>query len=192
MNYQSTITLDGNTYETLEDILPQTGTLKILFIGKTPSLKSVIKGHYFQGTRGKSFWKKLHDYGILKYPIGEYADDYLLQNGYGVTHISKIPREYKTMTEVEYRKGFKRLMDKIDTYHPKLLIFTYKNTLDSLLSSILNHKVQTRYGFNPEYDEVLHAAVFVFPMPGTICTKAEADVCMADLVQFLGISNDKN
>ena len=185
MNYQTTLTVDGKTYETLADILPKEGSIDIFIIGKTPSLKSVVKGHYFQGTRGKSFWKKLHDYGILKYPIGEYADDYLLQNRCGVTHISKIPREYKPLTEVECRKGYKRLMEKIDKYHPRLLIFTYKNALDSLLSAVLNDKIRARYGFNPEYDEVLHAAVFVFPMPGTICTKAEADVCMADLVRFL-------
>ncbi len=187
MNHQTTITIEGKTYETLKDILPREGSLDILFVGKTPSLKSVVKGHYFQGTRGKSFWKKLHDYGVLKYPLGDFADDYLLQNGCGVTHVSKVPREFKAMTALEYRKGYVRLMEKVDKYHPKLLVFTYKNTLDSLLTSVLNKKTQARYGFNPEYDAIFRAAIFVFPMPGTICTKAEADVCMTDLIQFLGI-----
>ena len=83
MNYHTTITIDGVSYETLRDILPEEGKLKALIIGKTPSLKSVLKGHYFQGTRGKSFWRKLRDLGILYYPADEYADDYLLQQGYG-------------------------------------------------------------------------------------------------------------
>ena len=89
MNYQTTITIEGKDYDTLKDILPESGKLKILFIGRTPSFKSIIKGHYFQGKRGNNFWKKLNDLGILKVHAGEYSDDYLLSNDYGVTHISR-------------------------------------------------------------------------------------------------------
>lgn len=186
MNYKTTITVDGVTYDTLQDILPEVGKqLKVLIIGKTPSLNSVLKGHYFQGTRGKTFWRKLNALGLLKYPLDEYADDYLLEQGFGVTHISKIPREYKPLNAVECRKGYIRLMEKIELYKPKLLIFTYKNALDSLMSAVLNESIRAKYGFNPSFDEILHSAVFVYPMPGTICTKAEAEVCFKDLVSYM-------
>lgn len=187
MNYQTTISEDGKSYKTLSDILPESGTLQILIVGRTPSLGSVAKGHYFQGTRGKSLWRKLNKYGILKVPEGDYADDYLLQNNYGITNISEIPREYKALDEKEYRKGYERLMKLIKKYEPKLLIFAYKNALDLLLSSVMQDKVRARYGFNPDYEHIFGAAVFVFPMIGTPCTKAEAEVCMTDLVSFLGI-----
>ena len=57
MNYQTTIVYKGQTYETLRDILPDQPPVSILFVGKTPSPKSIVKGHYFQGPRGRSFWK---------------------------------------------------------------------------------------------------------------------------------------
>ena len=186
MNYKTTITVAGTTYETLQDILSEEGKqLKVLIVGKTPSLKSVVKGHYFQGVRGKTFWRKLSSLGLLKYPSDNYADDYLLEQGFGVTHISKIPREYKPLNAVECRKGYTRLMEKIDAYKPHLLIFTYKNALDSLMSAVLNEPIRAKYGFNPIFDEILHSAVFVYPMPGTICTKAEAEVCFKDLVNYM-------
>ena len=87
MNYRTQITIDNTTYDTLKDILPKTGKLSILFVGRTPSFKSIIAGHYFQGKRGHNFWKKLNDLGILKVPQGDYPDNYLLQNNYGITHI---------------------------------------------------------------------------------------------------------
>ena len=185
MNYQTTITIDGTTYDTLLDILPEEGDLNILFIGRTPSLKSIVKGHYFQGKRGHNFWKKLNDLGILKVPAGEYSDDYLLRNRYGVTHVSKIPREFKNPTKKVYREGYDSLMEIINKYHPKLLVFTYKNTLDSLVSAVLNENIKTRYGFNPEYDYLFHSAVFVYPMPGTICRRDEMEMCITDLMLFV-------
>ena len=60
MIYKTNITVAGTTYETRQAILPEEGEqLKVLFVGKTPSLKSVGKGHYFQGVSGKTFWTKL-------------------------------------------------------------------------------------------------------------------------------------
>ena len=87
MNYQKTITIDGTTYDTLLDILPEEGDLNILFIGRTPSLKSIVKGHYFQGKRGHNFCQKLNNLGIFKVPTGEYSDNYILSNRYGLYHV---------------------------------------------------------------------------------------------------------
>ena len=86
-----------------------------------------------------------------------------------------------------YRRGFKRLEALIHIYQPKVLIFSYKNALDSLLEAKLNKEVKTRYGFNPEYENIFGAAVFVFPMIGTPCTRDEAITCMNDLTTFLDI-----
>ena len=98
MNYKVTQVIDGTKYETLRDILPEKGELKILFVGKTPSVKSVMIGHYFLGVRGKNFWKKLNEYGLLKFLQGEYGDDWLVKNDYGITHVSKITHESQNPT----------------------------------------------------------------------------------------------
>lgn len=76
-------------------------------------------------------------------------------------------------------------MNIIHKYKPQLLIFTYKNTLDSLLSATQNEEIRTRYGFNPEYDHIFGAAFFVYPMPGTICTREEIKICLDDLMKFV-------
>ncbi len=190
MDHKTTIPFGSQTIETLEDILPENGTLKILFIGRTPSLKSVRVGHYFQGSRGSYFWKVLKETGILKVPQDEFPDDSLLANGYGITHISKIPCEYQNFTAAEAFIGYGSLMEKIDRYRPELIVFTYKNALDRILTAI-KHKIPTEYGFNPDCDPLFHSAVFVFPMPGTPCTRAQSAIAMNDLLNFLKITPPK-
>lgn len=186
MNYQSTINIGDKSYRTLRDILPESGELKLLIVGRTPSLGSIEKGHYFQGTRGKSLWKRLNDYGVLKVPQGAFADDYLLDNDYGIIHLSQIPREYLQLDTHQYHKGYNRLMAIVRIYRPKLLLFSYKNALDGVLAAIHVKDTQTKYGFNPQYEDLFDGVpLFVFPMPGTPCTKTEAQVCMDNLVSFM-------
>jgi hypothetical protein len=48
-NNRVTININGKEFETLADLLPESGPLNILFIAKTPALISVEAGHYFQG-----------------------------------------------------------------------------------------------------------------------------------------------
>ena len=93
-NYRLKIKVDGKDYYTLADIIPDNGNLDILFIAKTPATLSVETGHYFQGKQGTMFWNRLSDYDILKVPHGAFADNYLLENNYGITDIVKVPRDY--------------------------------------------------------------------------------------------------
>ncbi len=184
MNHQIQITIDGISYLTLDDILPIEGKLKGLIVGKTPSPKSIYSAHFFHGKRGQWFWKQLRLLRIIDYPEGNEADDYALKAGFGVTHISKLSREFIPTTNQDVKKGYDDLISKIERYRPKVVIFTYKSTLDLLLSALSNNKIKTNYGFNPQCDSIFHTAVFVFPMPGTICKKEEAKIYMADLVRF--------
>ena len=92
-NYRITTIVNGRKADTLADILPDKGKLNILMIAKTPAPVSVKAGHYFQGQQGKMLWNRLAEYGILKYPSGEFPDDYLLLNKIGITDIVKVPRD---------------------------------------------------------------------------------------------------
>lgn len=51
--FKTTIIIDEKSHNTLADILPDEGHLKILFIAKTPAPVSVNIGHYFQGRQGR-------------------------------------------------------------------------------------------------------------------------------------------
>lgn len=48
------IKIGNQLHETLLDILPEKGPIKILIVGKAPAPASVAAGHYFQGRHGKN------------------------------------------------------------------------------------------------------------------------------------------
>jgi mismatch-specific thymine-DNA glycosylase len=182
LNYQIEISVSGEKVKTLKDILPENKKLKILFIAKTPALKSVENGHYFQGKQGRMFWNKLSEYRILSVPFGNYEDDYLLKNNFGITDIVKVPRDYGNEPSCEeYKEGSLRILNIIQKYEPKVIVFVYKKVLDNILKFSFELKTKSVYGFNPQLQKFFGSQVFVFPMPGTPCTKEEAIISMNQL-----------
>jgi len=185
-NYQIKINVAGKEFETLADILPEKGNLDILFIAKTPALISVGIGHYFQGKQGTMFWNRLSEYNILKVPSGKFADDYLLENNYGITDIVKVPRDYgNEPSNEEYKEGSEKIIYIIKKHKPKVIVFVYKKVLDNIMSLNFDHKLKSSYGFNPSLERYFNAKVFVFPMPGTPCKKEQAIKEMTQLKKLL-------
>jgi len=176
---------DGEIFKTFEDILPPR-PCKILFIAKTPAPKSVEKGHYFQGTQGRTFWNKLIDYGILSVPGGEYEDDQLIKNGYGITDLVKRPRNYgNEPKQDEYIAGLSRIMNIIDRIEPKVIVFVYKKVLDVVIRQSFGIRTKSIYGYNQPLNEYFKSKVFVFPMPGTPCTSEQAHKSMLELKNII-------
>jgi len=154
----------------------------MLIIAKTPAPVSVEAGHYFQGAQGRMFWNSLCDYRILTRPTDNYHDELLLNHGYGITDIAKVPRDFgDEPSDREYLAGTERILKLIKTMQPTVLMFVYKRVLDRMLSLALNHPGKSKYGLNPDLDRKLGSRVFIFPMPGTPCTKAEAQSAMTQL-----------
>ena len=155
--------------------------MKMLIIAKTPAPKSVNAGHYFQGKQGKMFWNMLKKYNLLTVPPNQFEDDELLNHGYGITDIVKKPHEYANEpTGEEYRVGAKRIVTLIGRLRPEIVMFVYKKVLDNIIRE-LDVTTTTTYGFNPALDSVFASKVFVFPMPGTPCTKEQQIKAMNDL-----------
>jgi len=185
-NYRTEINVDSNIINTLQDILPSNEKLKALFIGKVPTPFSVNEGHYFQGRQGAMFWNKLKNYNILNVPLGSYEDEQLLNHGYGIIDIAKIPQEYGTEpSKDEYKGGAKRISDVINIYKPKVIIFIYKKVLDKLLKYVFNIDTKSQYGFNNNLEGIFNCKVFVFPMPGTPCNRADAHKHMEELKEVI-------
>jgi len=185
-NHRITIEINGIKIDTLEDILPEKPGLKAIFIAKTPALKSVEAGHYFQGRQGIAFWNKLADYNILNVPNKKFEDDYLLENDYGITDIVKIPRNYgNEPSPEEYKTGTSRIVELINLHKPKVIIFIYKAVLDNVLVNAFGILEKSIYGFNDVYSKLFGSRVFVFPMPGTRCSKDKAHVFMVELKSIL-------
>jgi len=185
-NFRIEIEVNNQKHETLADILPESGELKALFIAKTPAPISVQAGHYFQGKQGTMFWNKLSEYDILKFPFNKYPDEYLLSNNFGITDIVKVPREYgNEPTNKEYKDGLKRILSIIDRNKPKVIVFVYKAVLDKILKLNFGIRTKSSYGFNSNLDKYFNSKVFVFPTPGTPCTREQAITSMTQLKKIV-------
>jgi len=189
-NYRTNLTVNGETFATLQDILPdKPKKLDILFIGKTPVEVSVNAGHYFQGKQGKRFWSILCNNNILKVKQNTFEDENLLEHNYGITDLVKKPHPFNDEPSPgEYKAGLSHLMSIIDKYTPNVIVFVYKGVLDNILKYNFNIHKKSDYGLNKELNSVMNTNVFVFPMPATPCTKEQSIKAMEDLKQLLSIS----
>lgn len=183
------ITVSGHEVQTLRDILPDRPGLTVLFVAKTPALKSVAAGHYFRGRQGTMFWKLLSDYGLLS-PTTAFEDDSMLAHGYGLTDAIKVPKEFgDEPSDAEYLESMPRILELIRAHRPKVVVFVYKRVLDRLLALHFARREKSRYGFNPELEPLLGSRAFVFPMPGTPCTKQVGQAAMRELASALGVDS---
>ena len=188
MTHLAEISVDGHEVVTLSDILPERGTLRALFIGKTPSPASVEAWHYFEGRMGKGLWKRLADAGLLQPAPGSYADDALLENGFGVTDLCKVPRSFgDEPSQAEYEEGWARVGDIAQRLRPRILVFVYKGSLDKVLQYSFGWDHKSGYGFNDDLMRTFGRRVFAFPLPGVSCTAREAQRHMADLTGALDV-----
>jgi TDG/mug DNA glycosylase family protein len=147
----------GEEVETLEDLL-QSG-LRAICVGVNPSPVSVASGHYYQGRIGQRFFRRLRAAGVLPAAARGHEDDIAFAAGVGFTDIVKRPTpNAKALPAAEFEYGRQRLIDKLETYRPELVIFTFKKTAQVLLGSFHGN------GFLPDL-HLAHSDVFVMPGP---------------------------
>ena len=188
MDHSVEMQVDGQSVVTLADIVPARGPLRVLFIGKTPSPVSVEAGHYYQGRMGKGLWKRLDEYGLLHAGAGEFGDDLLLANGFGMTDLCKVPRPFgDEPTEREYVEGWERVSGVITLTRPRILTFVYKGALDKVLKYSFGWDHKSEYGFNDDLMRTFGRRVFAFPLPGVACTLRESKRHLGDLAAALDV-----
>jgi mismatch-specific thymine-DNA glycosylase len=190
---QMYISVEEREILTLRDILPAPPGLHVLFVAKTPALPSVKAGHYFQGQHGTNFWSSLKKYGLLKATTA-FEDDSLLEHGYGLTDIVKVPRAFKKEPSLqEYMDGLPRILELIRTHRPEVVVFVYKGVLDKITRLQFGSKQKAVYGFNKDLEYDFGAKVFAFPLPGVgPCTTAQIRRSMQDLRDCLKACRKKN
>jgi TDG/mug DNA glycosylase family protein len=188
VSHLTEIRVEGVAVETLADILPERGGLRVLLIGKTPSPASVTAGHYFEGRMGKGLWKRLGEAGIMSAAPDGYADDALLGAGFGVTDLCKVPRPFgEEPGRDEYEAGWERVGSVVQRFRPRILAFVYKGSLDKVLRYSYGWEHLSGYGFNDDLMRTFGRRVFAVPLPGVACTAREAQRHMADLARALEI-----
>jgi TDG/mug DNA glycosylase family protein len=188
VNHLTRIEVDGRGVSTLADILPERGTLRALFVGKTPSPASVDVGHYFEGRMGKGLWKRLEEAEICNAAPGGFADDALLAAGFGVTDLCKVPRPFgEEPSRREYEDGWERVAGITRRLRPRILVFVYKGSLDRVLRYSFGWEHKSEYGFNDDLMRTFGRRVFAVPLPGVACSAREARRHMADLARSLEV-----
>ena len=188
MDYRIDMVFDGQALPTLADILPERGPLRMLIVGKTPSPASVEVGHYFEGRMGRGLWKRLDEAGLLHAQPGGYPDEALLDHGFGLTDLCKLPRPFgQEPSEAEYLAGWERVSDLIATLRPRILTFAYKGALDKVLTHCFGWEHKSCYGFNDDLMRTFGRRVFAFPLPGVACPLREARRHMEDLSRVLNV-----
>jgi len=161
----------GNEIETLEDLLRP--GLMALCIGINPALTSVAIGHYYQGRLGQQFFDRLQRAGVASFTRQGWQDDEAFAQGIGFTDIVKRPTaRADDVTEGEFSHGKTLLLDKISTYKPRMLIFSFKKSAQALFGPIEGNGIIEGVGVE---------GVPVFVMPGPY---AKRDVVVGKLEEL--------
>jgi TDG/mug DNA glycosylase family protein len=164
----------GSEVETLADLLRP--DLVAVCIGINPAPASVRAGHYYQGTLGQKFFKRLNQAHVVPSGRGGWQDDEAFAAGVGFTDIVKRPTAQATeVRRGEYEHGRGVLEAKLEQACPRLAIFTFKEAATRLFGQFAGN------GFV----DLDFAGADVFVMPGPYETKNTADETLRQLENYL-------
>jgi TDG/mug DNA glycosylase family protein len=118
----------------LPDILPADGTLRVLFVGINPGLRSAEVGHNF-ARPGNRFWRALHLSGFTPRLYAPEEDVLLPELGLGITNIADRPtRAAAELSREELRAGAVQLEALVRRTRPNLVavvgITAYRQAFD--------------------------------------------------------------
>lgn len=164
----------GSTVTTLADLLRP--GLKAVTVGINPAPVSVAAGHYYQGSAGQTFYRRLRVVGVLP-PGGGFEDDRAFAAGIGFTDVVKRPTgNANQVSPHELVVGRRLLEDKLRALEVPLVIFTFKKAATSVLGEFQGH------GLLPT---VRLAGGRVFVMPGPYAPREHTAVALEELTEHL-------
>jgi TDG/mug DNA glycosylase family protein len=118
---------------TLADLLRP--GLRIVVVGINPTPVSVNSGHYWQGSRGQTLFRRLRQVGLLADGVG-FEDDRAFAAGVGFTDVVKRPtRRADDVAPHEMTHGCVLLAEKLQRYRPEMLLFVFKGAATTLLGA---------------------------------------------------------
>jgi TDG/mug DNA glycosylase family protein len=155
--HQIQIDWRGAPVTTLADLLRP--GLAAVTVGINPAPVSVAAGHYYQGSTGQTFFRRLAIVGLLP-PGSGYQDDRAYAGGIGFSDVVKRPtRSAAEVHPSELAYGRALLEDKLKKTGTPLVIFTFKKAATALLGDFAGH------GLLSPSRRLAGARVFVMPGP---------------------------
>ena len=160
--------------DSLPDIIPKSSG--ILLVGINPSPVSVRAGHYYQGRLGKRLWGRLARLGLLRNADLGAEDDAFARAGNGLTDIVKRPTpSVKDLNEQELSQGAIALREKIRSWKPGLILFSFREPAVRLIGK------SARPGRCGEIE-----GVPTFLLSGPYAPSSEADAIDRELLSLIG------
>lgn len=132
--------------------------LQVLFCGINPSLYTAAVGHHF-ARPGNRFWPALHAAGFTDRLLAPEEEGELLDRGCGITNIvDRATATAAQLTAADFRRGGRRLADKVRRYHPRCVavlgIGAYRSAFE-----------RPRATLGPQADTLAGARLWVLPNP---------------------------
>lgn len=119
-------------------------SLKIVFVGYNPSLRSGETGHHYANATNR-FWKVLYLAGLTPREYKPQEDALLLELGYGLTNIVARPtRAAAEIRRAEYLAGRLILKKKLEYYRPGTVCFVGKGVYQEY-----SGQLKADWGFQP-------------------------------------------
>ena len=178
-SHRATIDLGGSSVESLADLPPLRD--RLLFVGLNSSPVSIDAGHYFQGTLGKAFWRRLITAEILPADTDiATADDALVAAGHGVTDLLKRPSPRDDASDRELRAGVGPLWQKVAIWRPAAVVFVWKRVAEAVAA----RKLSEPWG---QLAGVALSGRPCFLMPGPYAPEAEVAAAL-NFLRNLGAS----
>ena len=162
------IIINGRSVLTLRELLRP--GLRAVFVGINPSPTSIQCGHYYQGTHGKRFWRRLQDHGLaVDLPAGR-EDDEAFAQGFGFADVVRRPTPSAAeLSRQEICDGVPVLVDRLSALGEArpLVVFVYKKAELAAAGA-------------------LHEAGFrTYRMPGPYAATGDARLAMLALTKVL-------
>lgn len=166
----------GANVETLEDLLAP--GLRAICIGINPAPSSVAAAHYYQGRLGQQFYRRIEQAGIVRFSGTDWQDDQAFRQGLGFTDLVKRPtRSADEVAEEELEFGRPLLLQKITTYRPHLLIFSFKKSAQKLVGPVDG---------NGLIQDVRVENLSLFVMPGPYAKREDVARALGELNDWWG------
>jgi double-stranded uracil-DNA glycosylase len=117
------------SHATLKEMLGP--SLRAVIVGINPSLKSVERGHYWQGRHGQQMWNLLRESKIVSLRLG-IEDEDSFDQGIGFADLIRKPtRSAKELTLAQKHVAVPSLIERIETAcGTPVIIFRYKGAYD--------------------------------------------------------------
>ncbi|KAK2168315.1 hypothetical protein LSH36_18g09012 [Paralvinella palmiformis] len=134
--------------------------LDILIVGINPGLTAAYIGHHYAGP-GNHMWKCLYLSGLIPEPMNAYDDYKLKEYGIGFTNIvERTSRGSVDLTKKEIKAGGDVLLEKIQKYKPKIVVFNGKG----IYEIFCGHK---NFYIGKQPDKIPGTDTFVYVMPSS-------------------------